>query len=80
METLGLSDADGAAIENLVFNILLYLCPELIIGGHVYSAVRPLFRITTTKNKYIYCRDGKELEQKKAELGSQVAVISRNKG
>ena len=67
-------------IENLLFNALWYMCPELIIEGHVYSAVPPLFRITTKKNEYIYCKDEEELEQKKAELGSQVAAIGRNKG
>ena len=74
------ADPDGKLIENLLFNALWYMCPDLIIEGHVYSAVPPLFRITTKKNEYIYCKDEAELEAKKAQLGSQVLAIGRNKG
>ena len=31
------ADPDGNQIENLLFNILWYICPELIINGYVYS-------------------------------------------
>ena len=74
------ADPDGKLIENLLFNALWYMCPDLIVEGHVYSAVPPLFRITTKKNEYIYCKDETELEAKKTQLGSQVLAIGRNKG
>lgn len=75
------ADPDGKAIENLLFNILWFLCPELIINGHVWSAVPPLFRITTKANEYIYCRDENELQRKKKEIGEKnVLSINRNKG
>lgn len=75
-----MSDADGAAIENLLFNILWYLCPELIIGGHVYSAEPPLFRITNKKNEYIYLRDQAALNEYTAAHRGEQYTIQRSKG
>lgn len=59
------SDADpaGSAIENLLFNILWGLCPDLIIEGHVYSAEPPLFRATTKKNEYFFLKGQQELDE-----------------
>lgn len=54
------------------------MCPELFLNGHVYMALPPLFRITTTKNEYVYCRDQQELEQKKKKY--KVKAINRAKG
>jgi len=59
------ADPDGFSIENLLFNILWYMCPELILNGHVWSAVPPLYRVTTKKNEYIYLRGDAELEEYK---------------
>lgn len=74
------ADSDGQAIENLLFNILWYMCPDLIINGHVYSAEPPLYRITTKKNEYIYLKDDVELEKYKSEHPNSSYQISRNKG
>lgn len=74
------ADFDGFAIENLLFNILWYMCPELITNGHVYSAVPPLFRVTTKKNEYVYLRDAEALAVYQKEHGSQVQSIGRLKG
>ena len=74
------ADADGAMIENLLFNILWYLCPELIVYGHVYSSIPPLFRVTTKKNEYIYLKGQKELDEYKIANPNSVAAISRMKG
>lgn len=67
------------AIENLLFNALWYLCPELIINGHVYSAVPPLYKVTTKKNEYIYLRDDKALQQYKVRH-KNIQSINRLKG
>lgn len=75
-----MSDPDGNAIENLLFNILWYLCPELITEGHVYSAVPPLFRITTKKNEYVYLKDADALKEYQASHSSSIKSIGRNKG
>ena len=74
------SDADsaGAFISSLLFNILWYMCPELFLNGHVYKAEPALFRITTQKNEYIYCKDQVELEKMKKKC--KVKSIGRNKG
>lgn len=74
------SDADpsGAFISSLLFNILWYMCPELFLNGHVYKAEPALFRITTTKNEYVYCKDQIALEEAKKKY--KVKSIGRNKG
>lgn len=74
------ADFDGYAIENLLFNILWYLCPELIINGHVYSSVPPLFRVTTKKNEYVYLKDEDALEEYKKNSGNKIKTIGRMKG
>ena len=74
------ADFDGFAIENLLFNILWYMCPELITNGHVYSAVPPLFRVTTKKNEYVYLRDAEALAAYQKEYGAEVQSIGRLKG
>ena len=73
------ADYDGFSIENLLFNILWYMCPELIVNGHVYSAVPPLFRITTNKNEYIYLRDNAALKEYQKDH-SNIKTIGRLKG
>ncbi len=80
METWEQSDPDGAAIKNLLLTFLWWICPELVENGHVWVTIPPLFRITTSKNEYIYLRDEKELEEyKKANKGAKF-LINRNKG
>lgn len=74
------ADFDGYAIENLLFNILWYLCPELIINGHVYSSVPPLFRVTTKKNEYVYLKDENALEEYKQKNAAKIKTVSRMKG
>lgn len=68
------------AIENLLFNILWYLCPELVINGHVYSAIPPLFRVTTKKNEYVYLKDAQALAEYQKTNAANIKVIGRNKG
>ena len=80
METQELLDFDGFAIENLLFNILWYLCPDLIIEGHVYSSIPPLYRVTTSKNEYIYLKDDAALEEYKEKNKGKKFEIGREKG
>ncbi len=74
------ADPDGANIKNLLIELLWWLCPELILNGHVYTTMPPLFRITTKKNEYIYLKDANELEQYKKEHSEEKFLINRNKG
>ena len=55
------------------------MCPDLVVEGHVYSAVPPLFRITTKKNEYIYLRDTEALKEYQNNH-NDIKVISRSKG
>ena len=74
------ADPDGMAIKNLILTCLWTICPELILNGHVYITVPPLYRITKGKDKYIYLKDDAELEQYKSEHRNEKLVINRNKG
>lgn len=73
------ADEDGKAIKNLLYNILWYICPELIENGHVYAAIPPLFKVTTTRNEYIYLRGQKELDDYK-KAHKNIKSINRMKG
>lgn len=73
-------DADGKNIKNLLLEMIWWLCPELVIKGHVYATMPPLFRITTKDNKYIFIRDEKELEKYKSENVGKKYLVNRNKG
>jgi len=74
------ADPDGASIRNLLIEMFWWLCPELILNGHLYTTTPPLFRITTKKNEYIYLKDEKELEEYKKNHKSESFLINRNKG
>lgn len=74
------ADPDGASIRNLLIEMFWWLCPELILNGHIYTTMPPLFRITTKKNEYIYLKDAAALEQYKAQHQGEKYQINRNKG
>ncbi len=63
-----------------MFNIFWYICPDLIIEGHVYSSVPPLYRVTTKKNEYIYLRDDGALNEYKKKNPNTIQFIGRMKG
>ena len=74
------SDADGYDIRLLLINMFWWLCPELLVNGHIYVALPPLYRITTKKNEYIFLKDDAELSEYKKKHKSEQYIISRNKG
>ena len=73
-------DADGEQIRNLLLTLFWVLCPELIINGHVYATYPPLFRITTSKNEYVFLKDGAALNDYKNAHRGEKYLVSRNKG
>ena len=74
------ADPDGQAIKNLLLTFFWSLCPELVMNGHIWITMPPLYRITKGKDTYIYLKDDKELEEyKKAHKGEKY-LINRNKG
>lgn len=73
-------DADGYDIRLLLINAFWWLCPDLLSNGHVYVALPPLFRVTTSKNEYVYLKDERELSEYKRKHKSGSYIINRNKG
>lgn len=74
------ADPDGVAINSLIYNMLWFLCPELIINGHVWQSVPALYRITTKKNEYVYLSGDPELREWKKKHSKRIKSIGRNKG
>lgn len=74
------ADPDGASIKNLLLTMFWELCPNIITEGRVYSAIPPLFRITTKKNEYIFLRDAAALNDYKDAHKGEKYLVNRNKG
>ena len=74
------ADPDGQAIKNLLLTFFWSLCPELVINGHIWITMPPLYRITKGKDTYIYLKDDKELEEYKNTHEGEKYLINRNKG
>lgn len=73
-------DPDGENIRMLIAVNLWSLCPELIINGHFYVAYAPLFRVTTSKNEYIYLKDAVALEEYSKKHQNEKYRVNRLKG
>ena len=74
------ADPDGQAIKNLLLTCFWSLCPELILNGHLWITIPPLFRITKGKDTYIYLKDAAALEEYKAQHQGEKFQVNRNKG
>lgn len=73
-------DPDGQAIKNLLLTFFWSLCPELVLNGHIWVTIPPLFRITKGKDTYIYLKDADALEKYKSEHKGEKYLVNRNKG
>ena len=73
-------DPDGEAIRNLLIEFFWWVCPELVLNGHIYSTFPPLFRVTTNKNKYIFLKDAAALADYNEKHKGEKYLINRNKG
>ena len=74
------ADVDGAHIKNLFYTFIWNICPQLIIDGHVYALIAPLYRITEGKDKYIYIKNDAALEEWKAQNVGKKYIVNRMKG
>lgn len=55
-------DPDGEHIQSLVLTMIWTLVPDLLLEGHVYIALPPLYKAEWNK-EYKYLEDKKELEE-----------------
>lgn len=57
------ADIDGSHIDTLLLTLFYRFMPELILEGHVYIAMPPLYKITPNKGDEIYLYDDIQLEK-----------------
>jgi DNA gyrase/topoisomerase IV subunit B len=68
------ADVDGAHIKNLFYTFIWTFCPELVLDGHIYAGVPPLYKVTEGKDTYIYLKDDEELEKYRARATKKYQV------
>ena len=74
------ADVDGSHIKNLFYTFIWTFCPQLILDGYVYAGVPPLYKITESKDTYIYLKDDVELEKYRASHKGKKYLVNRLKG
>ena len=77
------ADVDGAHIRCLLLTLAHRYMEPLLKAGRVYSAVPPLYRVTTSTNNHTYCYSDEERDQVVAKLnteGKKIKEIQRYKG
>lgn len=62
------ADVDGAHIRTLLLTFLYRYMPDLIMNGHIYIAMPPLYKVKNKNNeKYLYNENEMKKYMKKAE-------------
>lgn len=74
------SDADGDQIANLIITLLYWLCPELIINGHVYRVHGALFNIQFADGKHMLFYTNKEFDAWRKKNPNKRYTVTRAKG
>ena len=73
------ADVDGQHISTLMLTFLYRFFKPLIVGGYVYIAMPPLYKIYKGKNMR-YCYSDEELEIAKRDFGDIEYEVQRYKG
>lgn len=72
-------DADGFNIQCLLLTIFYVLMPTLILDGHIYIVVTPLYEVKLSDDTMIYWYSEKERDEEISKY-SNIVNISRCKG
>jgi DNA gyrase subunit B len=56
------ADVDGSHIATLFFNFFLHEMPELVLNGHIYLAMPPLY-VVKKKNENVYYSNKEKLDE-----------------
>lgn len=74
------ADVDGAHISVLLQTLFLKYMPDLMLKGHVYRLITPLFVNELKNGKEVYTYDDKEQEKFLKKNRTKLSDVNRNKG